>query len=318
MMNRRTAIFGIAGVAVALLASAATGQAQEFPSKPIQVIVPFKPGGYTDSVARVIAKAIEDNDLLSQPLVIVNMGGGGGAAAYEKMISSPKDGETIMLWQYNALISKALGVGNFDIDDIVTLGYTGTTSPVWAVGPKSGLTSFEDIVTQLKAEPKSLVEVGGIGTIAQFAGTKLEQEAGIETRFVNGNSGADRQRMLMGGNADISLFSPSEVLGNDQITPVASFAPERSDKLPDVPTVTELGYPDATWSNAMWWMAPKGIPEDVQKTLSTALEKAVNTPEVQEFFTNNGDDPSFTPGPEATEEARERLKSIEATAAKMQ
>jgi len=300
-----------------MVGTAMPAAAADFPSKAITLIVPFAPGGYTDTVARVIGKAIEDNKLLPEPLVIVNIGGGSGAPAYAKMMSSPKDGYTIMLWQYNALISKALGVGNFDLNDIVSLGYTGTTSPVWAVGPKSGLKSFKDIVQKLKAKPKSLVEVGGIGTIAQFAGATLEQAAGIQTRFVNGASGADRQRMLLGGNADISLFSPSEVIGNKDITPVASFGKKRSNKLPDVPTVAELGYPQAEWSNALWWMAPKGVPQKNIDILATALEKAVKTPEVEKFFTDNGDDPTWTPGPEATAQAKTRLKAIEAVAAKL-
>ena len=247
--TRRTLVVTAIGAGLALGTMTAlpgsAGAQEAWPSKPIRVIVPFKPGGRTDTVARLIAKEIEEEGLLPQPLVVVNMPGGGGAVGGQAVLDSD-DGHTVAHWHHQMLIASAMDIVNFGPDDFRSIGFTGGGSPVWSVRNDSGIETLSDLVDTLQAEPESLVEVIGIGSIPHFVGELLAKEAGFKTRKVQAGSGADRLKMIAGGNADISLFAASEYLNmkdvGDGLRAVVFFGPNRIDNIADVPTAKELGY----------------------------------------------------------------------------
>lgn len=298
--------------------SGGEAKAQDFPSKPIQIIVPFKPGGRTDVVARLMAEKIQENDWLSQPMAVMNADGGAGANAVNQMRRGDDDGHTIVHWHHQALIAMAMGLGDFSLDDFKSIGYTGGGSPVWVVREDSEFDTFGQLVDHLKAEPRSLVEAVGIGTIPHFVGAMLANEAGFETRYVTANSGADRLRLILGGNADIALFAASEYLAQAEgLKPLVYFGRERLPDLPDVPTATELGY-DVSWANPNWWLAPADTPDEAVDALAAALEKAIADPEIVEYFSGNTLEAYWTPGDEAMADAEKQLESLSAVAATIQ
>ena len=312
------------GLAVAALGGlmgvvgAAPAAAQEFPQQPIEIIVPFAPGGRTDVVARMLAETIEENGWLSQPMAVVNADGGAGANAVNQMRRDEADGHTILHWHHQALIAMAMELGDFALEDFKSIGYTGGGSPVWVVGADSEFDTLDELITHLKENPRSLVEAVGIGTIPHFVGAMLANEAGFETRYVTANSGADRLRLILGDNADIALFSASEYLAQGEgLKPLIYFGRERLPELPDVPTATELGY-DVTWANPNWWLAPAETPDEAVAELSAALEKAINDPEIVEYFRDNSLEPYWTPGDEAMADAERTLQSLEAVASEIQ
>jgi tripartite-type tricarboxylate transporter receptor subunit TctC len=317
-MSRRT---GLALAAAALLLAAPEAPRAEdgaFPTKPIQVIVPFKPGGRTDTVARLIANAIEENGWLDQPMVVVNVDGGAGANAVNALRREAADGHAILHWHHQALIAMAMGLGDFSLEDFQSIGYTGGGSPVWTVQADAPYETLDDLVQTLKAEPRSLVEAVGIGTIPHFVGAMLAKDAGFETRYVTANSGADRMRLLLGGNADIALFAASEYLaGGDGLKPLVYFGKERLPELPDTPTSTELGH-QVSWANPNWWLAPAEAPEDHVAAIAEALKKAIEAPEIREYFRENTLEPYWTPGEEAMEDAKATLELLEPVAAEIQ
>ena len=290
-------------------------KAQDFPSKPIEVIVPFKPGGRTDTVARLIGEKIQEDGLLSQPFVVVNADGGAGANAVNRMNRGDSDGHTIVHWHHQALIAMAMNLGDFDLDDFKAIGYTGGGSPVWVVKADSPFQTLDDVIAHLKNEPRSLVEAVGIGTIPHFVGAMLAKEAGFETRYVTANSGADRLRLILGGNADIALFAASEYLAQgDGLRPLVYFGKERLPALPDLPTALELGY-DVSWANPNWWLAPASTPDENVAVLAEALEAAINDPEIIDYFNNNTLQPYWTPGADAFSDAQKQLDALSAVAA---
>ena len=308
----------VAGLGLVGPDSAGHAVAQDFPSQPIRVIVPFKPGGRTDVVARLIADKIAEKNLLPQPMVIVNADGGAGAVAVNQMRRGEEDGHTIIHWHHQALIAMAMDLGDFGLDDFRSLGYTGGGSPVWAVSADSEFETIQQLVDHLKAEPRSLVEALGIGTIPHFVGGMFANEAGFETRYVTANSGADRLRMLLGDNADIALFAASEYLAQDEgVRALVYFGLERLPEMPDVPTARELGY-DVTWANPNWWLAPASMPEEHADIISAALEQAIMDPEIQEYFRNNTLEPYWVSGPEAMEDAQKQLEALNEVAATIQ
>lgn len=289
--------------------------AQDFPTKPIEVIVPFKPGGRTDVVARLIGEKIQENGWMSQPMAVVNADGGAGANAVNRMRRGDGDGHTIIHWHHQALIAMAMGLGDFNLDDFKSIGYTGGGSPVWVVSSDSEFETMEQLISHLQENPRSLIEAVGIGTIPHFVGGILANAANFETRYVTANSGADRLRLVLGGNADIALFSASEYLAQGEgLRPLVYFGRERLPDLPDVPTAIELGY-DVSWANPNWWLAPASTPDENVAILEAALEKAISDPEIVEYFQNNTLEPYWTPGAGAMEDARAQLEALNAVAA---
>lgn len=289
--------------------------AQDYPSKPIEVIVPFKPGGRTDTVARLIGEKIQEEGWLSQPFIVVNADGGAGATAVNRMERGDDDGHTIVHWHHQALIAMAMDLGDFGLDDFKSIGYTGGGSPVWAVRADSEFDTLEDLIAHLRDDPRSLVEAVGIGSIPHFVGAMLANDAGFETRYVTANSGADRLRLLLGGNADIALFAASEYISQGEgLKALVYFGKERLPSLPDVPTALELGY-DVSWANPNWWLAPASTSDENVAMIAEALEKAINDPEIVEHFNNNTLQPYWTPGDEAMQDARKQLGALDTVAA---
>jgi tripartite-type tricarboxylate transporter receptor subunit TctC len=143
----------------------------------------------------------------------------------------------------------------------------------------------------------------------------LAQQAGFETRYVTANSGADRLRLILGGNADIALFAASEYIAQGEgLRPLVYFGKERLPSLPDVPTALELGY-DVSWANPNWWLAPADTPDEAVAAIAAALEHAIADPEIVEYFNNNTLQPYWTPGDEAMADAQKQLDSLNAVAA---
>lgn len=316
---QKTATAVALGAAVMLMPVGPIGltdaAAQDFPSQPVEVIVPFKPGGRTDTVARLIGEKIQEEGWLPQPFVVVNADGGAGANAVNRMNRGDADGHTIVHWHHQALIAMAMNLGGFSLDDFKSIGYTGGGSPVWAVSADSEFDTLDDLIAHLKENPRGLVEAVGIGSIPHFVGAMLAKDAGFETRYVTANSGADRLRLLLGGNADIALFAASEYIAQGEgLKALVYFGKERLPSLPDVPTALELGY-DVSWANPNWWLAPASVSDENVAIIAEALEKAINDPEIIEYFNNNTLQPYWTPGDEAMEDASKQLDSLNAVAA---
>ena len=289
--------------------------AQGYPSEPIEIIVPFKPGGRTDTVARLLAEKIQAEGWLSQPIAIVNTDGGAGANAVNRMRRAEADGHTIVHWHHQSLIAMAMGLGDFGLDDFKSIGFTGGGSPVWAVRSDSEFNTLEELVTHLQDNPRSMVEAVGIGSIPHFVGAMLAKQGGFETKYVTANSGADRLRLLLGGTADIALFAASEYIAQGEgLKALVYFGPERLPNLPDVPTARELGY-DVAWANPNWWLAPADTPDEAVAALAAALEKAIMDPEIQTWFEENTLQPYWTSGPDAMADSEKLLGSLNEVAA---
>ncbi|KUF10797.1 hypothetical protein AVJ23_10175 [Pseudoponticoccus marisrubri] len=318
-ISRKIAAIGALGALVLAMPVGPIGvqkaAAQDFPEKPIEVIVPFKPGGRTDTVARLIGEKIQSEGLLNQPMAVVNADGGAGANAVNRMRRGDEDGHTIMHWHHQALIAMAMELGDFDLEDFKSIGYTGGGSPVWVVREDSEFDTLDDLIAHLKQNPRGLVEAVGIGTIPHFVGSMLANEAGFETRYVTANSGADRLRLVLGGNADIALFAASEYIAQGEgLKALVYFGRDRLPDLPDVPTAMELGY-DVSWANPNWWLAPASTPDETVAALGAALEAAIGDPDIVEYFRNNTLQPYWTPGDEAMADAQKQLEALQAVAA---
>ncbi len=321
MIRRLTMMTAAAALIVGLAAMpqlfGQSGKAwADYPEKPIKVIVGFKPGGRTDTVARLMAKEINDRKLLPQPLVVVNVPGAGSTIAGRQAHDADPDGYTLIHWHHQMLIANAMGTFEYGPDDFESIGFTGGGSPIWAVQAASPYKTWADLEAKLKAEPKALVETIGIGTIPHFVGALLADAVGFETRKVAASSGADRSKALLGGHADIALFSAAEYIKwrDAGMRALVFFGPNRVEKIKEVPTARELGY-EVTWANPNWWLAPKGTPQDRIDVLAKAFKAVMDDPKIQTWFSDRVLDPYWTDGPQAKDESNELLVKLQAAAA---
>ena len=291
------------------------GAVAAYPEKPIKVIVGFSPGGRTDTVARLMAKEIKERGLLPQPLVVVNVPGAGSTIAGRQAYEAEPDGYTLIHWHHQMLIANAMGTFEYGPTDFESVGFTGGGSPIWAVHEDSPYKTWADLEGKLKAEPKGLVEVIGIGTIPHFVGALLAKEVGFETRKVAASSGADRSKALLGKHADIALFSAAEYTKwkGGGMRALIFFGPNRVDKINEVPTAKELGY-DVVWANPNWWLAPKGTPQDRIDVVANALKAVANSPEIEEWYKERVLDPYWTDGTQAEQESLELLEKLKEAA----
>lgn len=289
-----------------------SGQAQaEFPTKPIKVYVGFKPGGRTDTVARLVAKYIQEHKLLSQPMVIVNKPGAAAANAARAVLGAKGDGHSILHWHHQMLITNSMGVNKIHPTDFTSLGFLGGGSPVWTVRSDSNLNTLGDLVSQLKAKPESLLEAVGIGTIPHLMGVQLASAAGFKTRYIGSGGGSDRLAKLLGGNADIALFSAAGYLKfkSQGIKALVFFGPNRIPSIKDIPTAKELGY-DVTWANPNWWLGPKNMDKAAATKLASVLKTAMASKELTDYFNSKALDPYWTDGETAMKESLATLDKL--------
>lgn len=297
--------------AAAMLLTSPTEAVAEFPEQPIKVYVGFKPGGRTDTIARQVSNYINENDLLGQPMIIVNKPGAASANAAREVLGSDNDGHTIMHWSHGMLISNSMGVNEIKPDDFTSLGFTGGGSPVWAVREDAPYATLDDLIKKLQAEPESLVEAVGIGTVPHLIGAQLGATADFKTRLIGAPGGADRLARLLGGNADIALFAATEYLKfkPNGIRALVYFGENRLSTLPDVPTASELGH-DVVWANPAWWLAPADLDPVAAEKLRGALKTAIESEELQTWFAENSLDAYWSDGEESLAYSNKTLDGL--------
>lgn len=267
----------------------------EYPEKPIRVIVPTAAGGGHDTVARVFQRTIEEADLLSKKLVVVNIPGAGGAVGTRKIKDSPNGGYTIGVWNPNALISaKLMGITNYDHTDYEIIAMTGYTDLGMGVKEDSPIENVADLIDLAKRSPGSMKLATEIGTAAHIIPEILADKGGFQFRVVPSGGGSKRLASLLGGHTDISLFS-SLALINFQasgIRPLMLFSDERTPLLPDTPTALESGI-DLAINESRIWLAPKGTDNAKLEVIRAALKAAIEIPDARKRLEGLGITPIY-------------------------
>jgi tripartite-type tricarboxylate transporter receptor subunit TctC len=258
--------------------------AQDYPTKPIRLIVPFAAGGPADMLARAIAPSMSAT--LKQSVVIENRVGAGGTIGVDAVIKAPPDGYTIGIAGPGALVSiPFMTTVPYNVErDIVPLALIATVSGVIVAGPKSGFKSLADLVTNAKANPgKVHFGSAGSGTTTHLAGELLNMEAGIKLVHVPYRGAAPALTDLLGGHVQAllpDLPAVLEQIRSGAVTALAVSSPARSPFVPDVPTTAELGFPRVVSYSFYGLIAPAGTPADIRKRLHDAAVAALASPDV--------------------------------------
>lgn len=272
----------------------------DFPRKPVKIIVPFGPGGDSDTFTRIIQKAVEDHDLLSEPLVVVNVPGAGGTIGSRRVRNAAPDGYTILNLHEGILTSKYSGRVTYGPEAFRPIAATAESNLVICVRDDSPFQQLDDLLKAASEKPDSILFGMAPGTPTHFAGRRLESAGGgSKFRIVPSGGGSKRRHDLVGKHIDVTPFSLAEFIGFEGggIRAIAYLAPDRHPSLPDVPTARELGH-DVVMPHVHYWWAPKSTPDAAIERLADMLEAAMATDYVRGKLAETKTKPLFLRGKE--------------------
>src|SRR5262245_38414579 len=278
--------------ALGLAAAAATAEAQQWPSKPIRVVVNFPPGGAADQIARGVAPPL--GDALGQPVVVENRPGANGNIGAEAVAKSPPDGYTLLMssggaFSVNPHLYTKLP---FDpVNDLVPVAAAARILVFLVVRPDLPAKSVDEFVALARANPGKLTYGSpGSGSSPHIAGEMLKRAAKIDIVHVPYKGAAPALTDLLGGQLDF-MFDPG--IGLPQVRAgklrlLAVGSPKRSPLFPDTPTLAEAGMVGFDADSWFGFYAPAGVPADILTRLNREINRALQTPAVRERITALG------------------------------
>lgn len=288
--SRRLMIVCLAALGVAASASAST---EEFPAKPIRLVVNYAAGGPTDAMARAYGKVL--SELLKQPVVVDNRPGAGGNIGVDIVAKSAPDGYTLAFTAGGPLATNVSLFSKMPYDpvkDLAPVTMFAHVPNIIAVHPSLGVKSFDELVKLVKANPgKYTYASGGNGTTQHLGGEMLKVMGDLQLTHVPYKGEGPAMTDVLGGQVPIILSSVANGLPyvkSGKVIALAVTSAKRNPALPDVPTVAESGFPG--YEATAWYgiVAPAGTPKDIIQKLNVASVKAINSPEVGARFAATG------------------------------
>ena len=282
-------------LAAAFIAAPFAALAQdEFPSKPIEVVIHSSYGGGTDTTARMMM--IRSRRHLETDMYVVSKRGGSGAAAQEYVLSRPADGYTVMALTQTHLYTIAQGKSPMKIDDIVGIARAMDDPTFITVGADSDISSLKELV-ELGQERGLNWGVANIGGTEHIGLAQFSDVAGMHYKPIAFGSGLQMLQALLSGEIDATLPNVSEagqMIKDGSVRPLAVMAEERLADYPDVPTTFELGFPVRT-STTRGYAVRAGTPPEIIEKLSEALVKAMKHDTFANYLMSAGLDPETSP-----------------------
>ncbi len=285
--------------------------AQNFPSKPIRIIVPVAAGGGTDVLARTLGQ--KAGELLGQPVVVENILGAGGNIGTQMVAKAPPDGYTLLLSP--ATIATNVAVYRklpYDLlKDLQTVTLVGQTSVVLVVHPSFAPRTVAEFVEAARAKPASLnYGSAGIGSPQHLQSELFGQRTGISGNHVPYKGQSQAMTDLVGGQLHY-MFSPLQnalpFIREGRIRALGVASPQRNPALPQLASFAELGYKDVDFSNWFALYAPAGTPPAIVKRLSDVFVQVGRSPEMAERLSKLGFEPFFTSPEEGSDFMRAEL-----------
>ena len=276
-----------------LLGLAAPVFAQTYPTKPIRLIVPFAPGGSTDTLARTIGQKL--GDALGQQVVIDNRSGGNGNIGMGIVAHAAPDGHTLVLgYIANLGIGPSLFANlPFDpVKDYAPITQLAVSPNIFVAHPAVPAKSFREFLTYAKANPKKInYASAAVASLGHLAGELLNTAAGIEMQHVPYKGSGQAVIDLLAGQVQVMFSGMSSVMPHTKagkLRPLAMTGSQRSAAAPDVPTIAESGFPG--FEAAAWYgiLAPAGTPKAVIVRLHGETVRVLKMPDVKERLENVG------------------------------
>jgi len=267
--------------------------AQDYPTRPVRMVVAFAPGGTTDFMARLIAEKVKAH--LGQTVVVENKPGANGAIGADYVAKAEPDGYTLFFSTAGALAinpSMRSDLPYDPIKDFAPVSPIARNTVLLAINPALGINTVPELVARAKEKPGTItVGITGVGAISHLAIEMLQTAAGIKLQPVPYRGAGQAVADFIGGqlnamSAEVPVLIGQIKAGKAKILAVS--AQQRSDVLPDVPTFAELGYPDVVADNWSAVLAPPKTPPAIVAKLNVAFNAVVKDPEVRRKFAENG------------------------------
>jgi len=281
--------------AALVLATSFAGAARgdDYPSRPITLVVPFPPGGSTTVMARNVADKMSAT--LGQPVVVENRGGAGGTIGTRYVAKAAPDGYTILLSYTGTFSIAPAAYGNPGYDprtDFAPIGMIGAAPNLLLVTTSLPVKSLAELVTYAKALPQPM-QYGspGVGTVNHLAGEMLSQSIGVKMQHIPYKGNGPALGDLIGGHIPMMFMPIPASLGNvkaGSLRALAISSAKRSSLVPDVPTLAEAGVPGFDVALRYGLAAPAGTPKPIIDRLNKELNAALADPDVQKRLANEG------------------------------
>src|SRR6516225_1097326 len=291
-MIRPPAAWRVAGLALLLATSAASAQ-QDWPNRPVQIIVPFAAGGSGDVLARVVAQYLTSS--LKQQFVVENRPGGGGIIGTKQFLSQPADGYSIGMSSLStmSLVPVINSNAGYEPDkDFAHIAYIGGSPVVLAANPQTGVRTLAEFIAYSNSPGKSFTFASsGVGSDGQLWGELIASSTRVKAEHVPYKATAQALSDLVAGHVQFSTFtlsSTSPFLHAKSLNGIAVTAPERMSEFPELPTFKELGKPDLVGTTWFALSGPLGMSKDIVNRINRAVQMAVATPEVRARFRRDG------------------------------
>ena len=258
---------------------------KEYPSKNINLIVPFSAGGGTDAVARKLGSVLEKE--LGTAVVIVNKTGGAGAVGMTYGANQKKDGYTVTMITRELVSLPLMHLSPISYKNFELVSLVNVDPAIVLVEKDSKYKTFEDIIKDAKANPQKIKFASTAKP--NFYALAIENATGVKFNHIPYNGAGEVIPALLGKHADFSLVGPGEAIGQikaGQLRAIGVMAADRISSLPDVPTLKEQGY-DITSGTWRGIAVPKGTDKAIVEKLNAAIKQAVQDPDFVNFMNNS-------------------------------
>src|SRR5437764_2845959 len=272
---------------------AGLAQAQDFPTRPIRVVIAFPPGGPTDFVGRLLADKM--SILLGQRVYIENKPGANGTVGADNIAKSDPDGYSLFLTTAGAATISPHVMANIPYDslrDFAPIAEVVTNTTVLVVSPKMAIKIAKELVTLAKQKPGAITFGStGIGSTTHLAQVLLADAAGVRFLHVPYRGAAPMLTDLLGGQVQVVAADLTVLLAQIEaatVVPIGAAADQRNQTIPEVPTLAEQGYPNTDASNWYALLAPAKTPPTLIKKLNDAANSALADPDVRGKIVKSG------------------------------
>ena len=275
-----------------VLALTTAGAAQDYPTKPVRLIIPFPPGGSNDVVGRVFATHLSEK--LGKQVIVDNRGAGaGGIVGTEVAHNSPPDGYTILIISLAHAVNPWLYKLPYDpIKGFTPIAMLGSGPNVLVVHPDVPVKSVKELIDLAKQKPGQLQYASaGVGSFQHLGGELFKLMAGVNILHVPFKGGGPAMIDIVGGHTQVmfsSLVQTTPHIKSGKLRALGVGGLTRNPVLPDIPTIAEAGVP--TYESVNWWglVAPAGTPPAIVEKLHREIAAVQDNPEVQQQFANEG------------------------------
>jgi len=280
----------------------------DFPAKDVTYVVPVSPGGGYDTYSRILAPFLEKNLPKKVNVVVKNVPGGEWRLGISEIYKAKPDGYTLGIFNIPGnVVSQIMGTSDFDLNKITWIGRMTDTVYVAALSPKSKIKTLDDM------KKADVVKAGvvGLSSTAGLSALITAQEIGFKLNPINHDGSQEAILSAIRGDVDLVIYPyptlDKFIVGSKDLTPIWVYADKRLPALPDVPTITEVGYPKLLDTVRMDYLvgATPGLPDDVAKIWRDAFQKAMADPDLQTMMK----DAKQPANPTADKKAAEIIKN---------